>query len=224
MQWVAAYIAQSLEKQVQVEQSAEAERWLCALAAQLSVSPLSMNELPQRCALIRPISGHWRSVVIPAQILFVNSSLLRESRFEAEIAAEIALNLGHVVRKHIASRVEQEKWSEFTSGSEISLAPVQTHLSLFGPDGVLTYSDQERLEAVEAGVDLMYRAGFDPRGMITLLQIYARNPEKSPDSPQLVGKLIEKARRTIALRAPLRNPILRSADFLKIQKGLGKRE
>ena len=226
-QIIAARVAQIVEKQVQVDSYPEAERWLCALTSQLgatagATSRLFMTQLPQRCSLIRPVDKRWLSLVVPSQALYVSTALLKEAHFEAEVAAEIAIQLGHIVRNHFGVRLEQEKWSEFTSEADLGVHLGQTQV--FGPAGILTYNDQEHLDAVESAVELMYQAGFDPRAVISLLQIYEKNPAHSSESSELLQKLMEKARRTIALRAPLRNPILRTAEFFKIQKGLKRRE
>jgi hypothetical protein len=64
----------------------------------------------------------------------------------------------------------------------------------------------------------MYRAGFDPRGLISFWNRYAENPAHSPLDPGLLQQLIERSRTAIAQRAPLRNPIVRSKEFLALKK------
>jgi hypothetical protein len=69
-------------------------------------------------------------------------------------------------------------------------------------------------------VGILYRAGFDGRGLVAHLERYRAYPEASPYSPARLEKMIDLARRTIALSSPLRNPIVRSPAFQAIRPRL----
>lgn len=81
---------------------------------------------------------------------------------------------------------------------------------------VYTWNDVAAAGAVERATDRMYLAGYDPRGLITML---AKMKEWSPERVQY---LQEKARRTIAFYTPLMNPIVRSESFYRLRKQLEK--
>ena len=93
-----------------------------------------------------------------------------------------------------------------------------TSIDLFGLNGVFAFSEDAEIAASKKAVGILYRAGFDARGLICLFEKFKNNSEHSPYELSTINKIIEQARREIASQAPLRNPIIRSQAFIKIQK------
>ena len=81
---------------------------------------------------------------------------------------------------------------------------------------VYVWDDVAAAGAVERATDRLYLAGYDPRGLITML---AKIKEWSPEKVQY---LQDKARRTISFYTPLLNPIVRSESFYRLRRQLEK--
>jgi hypothetical protein len=71
---------------------------------------------------------------------------------------------------------------------------------------------------VEVAVSLLYRAGYDPRGLVSLWARFRALGLASPYGAELLSRMEEKSREAITLYAPLRNPIVRSDPFLEMRK------
>ena len=91
-----------------------------------------------------------------------------------------------------------------------------------GVSGLFSFSDDAQAEAAEAAVDILYKAGYDPRGLVSLWEKFEKNPKQSPFERGLIPKLLEATRRAIAGYPPLRNPVIRSKAFLAVHKRIQK--
>ena len=168
-----------------------------------------------------------------------------ENQIAATIALEIAhISKRHVLlrvqEEVLRARRQTEHNLELTTGASVlgngvagqhsieygslaglfltSAARQERPFDYFGPHGVFDFPDEFHVSAAEGAVELLYSASFEPRGLVSLWSMYGAHPDSSPFGPDLLAKLMEKTRRTIALHAPLRNPIVRSQSFLTIQK------
>jgi predicted Zn-dependent protease len=194
-----------VDRWVKRETLPDAAAWVCQLTARLAAGLKNPDTAPRSCNLIQPVESQWRSYAIPGEGLYLSTAILRGVRLEAEVAALIAIELSHLDRGLLLKQLEPSA----------SLPP---NLSI----DAFSFSEEEELDSVDTAVDLLYQVGYDPRALVSLLQFFDKNRKSAPYSSDLIKKLIEKSRRTIALRAPLSNPILRSAEFARIQKGIRK--
>lgn len=190
-----------LRKRMTVIEDLEINRYLMRIAARLFLPgkyPISIelvNETP---------SGFEPSVwAIPNGKIFIDIRVLKLMRFENEIAA--ALALGWDRSEGAAFR---ERMIEEASNTD----PDPTKIWAFG--------NSENTKAIESSIERIYRAGYDPRGLVSYFDRLSTNPKKRLDSESDLLK--DKARRTIAFYAPLLNPIVRTEEFYKMRKRLGK--
>lgn len=116
----------------------------------------------------------------PGGFVFVTRGLLEVIADEAELAAVLAHEVGHVAAWHGISMLERQMGLSFlvalgtiTVGTALGGAAAQmvaqassTLASLY----VLGYSREYELQADEAGLRYTLRAGYDPEAMVTFLQ------------------------------------------------------
>ena len=175
-------------------------RYLDELAAELTHGFQSFHDEPPRVAIIKDSDKHWHNFGFPGSRIYLSRSLLRSIQFENELAAAIALELAHIDHRDLVRNYEPNKESR----------------PWFGRDGLFEFSPEVRQSALESAMEMMYQAGFDPRGMVRLLERYQGIPEKAPYEEASLKALVENSWRIIALHAPLRNPIIRSDRFLAV--------
>jgi predicted Zn-dependent protease len=141
-------------------------------------------------ALVRQLGGQWEVVVfedkspnafaLPGNKIGVHSGMLTLVNNQDQLAAVIGHEIGHVLAKHSNERASQKM--AVTQGVNIVQAVTspqtplgQTAVGLLGIGtqyGVLMpYNRIQESEADIIGVDLMAKAGFDPRQSINLWQI-----------------------------------------------------
>lgn len=139
------------------------------------------------------IGGNWEVVVfedpqfnafaLPGNKIGVYSGLFSLVANQDQLAAVIGHEIGHVLAKHSAERASQEM--AMSSGMSMiqAVANPQSQMgqAAFGILGLgaeygvlMPYSRTQESEADIIGIDLMAKAGFDPRQSIALWQNMSR--------------------------------------------------
>lgn len=200
-QELSAAIELGFRKRITSIEDLKINRYLMQIAGRLfspTKHPISIELMNATTAGFEP--SVW---AIPSGKIFIDIRLLKLMRFENEIAAALALGW---VRSE--GRKFRERMIEEASHSN----PEPAKIWLFAPS--------ENEKAIEAAIDRIYKAGYDPRGLVSYFDRLSPKSKKRVDSePDL---LKDKARRTIAVYAPLLNPIIRTEEFYKMRKRLEK--
>ena len=125
---------------------------------------------------------------LPGGKIGVNTGLLQVARTQDQLAAVIAHEVGHVLADHANERLSQRLAIEgglsllgaVAGASEVSPVALQA-LGIGAQVGVLLpYSRIHESEADLIGLDLMARAGFDPRESISLWQNMQLSGDREP--------------------------------------------
>lgn len=138
-------------------------------------------------AITREVGGSWEIVVfrddsanafaLPGRKIGVNTGLLKVAENQHQLATVIAHEVAHVLAHHSNERVSQQFAVEQALGLINAIASPQTGtgqtlMGLLGVGaeyGILKpYSRIHESEADILGLDLMARAGFDPRESVKL--------------------------------------------------------
>ncbi|NQE60987.1 M48 family metallopeptidase [Caulobacter sp. RHG1] len=114
--------------------------------------------------------------VLPGGHVGVTVGLLAVVENDDQLAAVIGHEAGHVVARHAAERVSQQRTSQILLGIAGAAAGssdfgrlVKDHGGDAAKFGVLLpFSRKQELEADKLGVDYMQRAGYRPREAVTL--------------------------------------------------------
>lgn len=166
-------------------------------------------------SLIDKVQGKWRNFAVPQNRFYISYGLLKQFEYESELAAAIALQIGHLRLRHLAKRIE----FEVRKPEDVrDLLPPGAVPDLFGPRGVFYFSDEMEKASIAQAVGILYRCGYDPRGIVLIFEKYLANLPESPFGPSTLSHLIDEARKQVAHLAPLRNPTLRSDEFLVMMK------
>ncbi|WP_432741133.1 M48 family metallopeptidase [Methylobacter sp. G7] len=140
-------------------------------------------------AIIRETGGNWEVVVfedaspnafaLPGNKIGVHTGMLTLVDNQDQLAAVIGHEIGHVLAKHSNERASQEMAVSSGMGiiqavSAPQTALGQTALGMLGVGAqygiLMPYSRVHESEADMIGVDLMAKAGFDPRQSVGLWQ------------------------------------------------------
>jgi len=120
----------------------------------------------------------------PAGQIFVYSGLLQAMENEDELAGILAHEIGHVVSRHLAQRISRQKKISMASlagmvagvfigavaGSSAVANAVTMGSSAAGQSAMLSFSRDDEIQADQLGILYMTGAGYDGRGMITMLR------------------------------------------------------
>jgi predicted Zn-dependent protease len=138
-------------------------------------------------AITREVGGSWEIVVfqddaanafaLPGRKIGVNTGLLKVAENQHQLATVLGHEVAHVLSQHANERVSQQFAVEQGLGLITAIASPQsaTGQTLMGLLGVgaqygilLPYSRVQESEADILGLDLMAKAGFDPRESVKL--------------------------------------------------------
>lgn len=120
---------------------------------------------------------------LPGGFIGVNSGLVQAAQSESELAGVLAHEIGHVMQRHIARGISQQSQTRGIMmatlvGALLAALAGQGDLAMgaasFGQaaaiDRQLGFSRAAEQEADRVGLQMMRRAGFDPRGMLTMFR------------------------------------------------------
>ncbi len=140
----------------------------------------------------------WRNYSLPGVKVYFSANLLKYLGFENEAAAAIAFELGHLINRHVARKIFSDRI----------------------PEEVFQYSEEELSAALTSAVGILYRGGYDPRGLVSLWSVYQRFPQYAPLPIDTIDRLKEETYTRISELAPLRNPIIQTEEYTKLKPRL----
>ena len=199
--------------------------FLRALCERLATGSPALKDAPIGVVVIEDRTGTWRNYALPGIRVYLSLGLLKAVEFENELAAVIALQLGHVEHRHVVRNIEERVGLEPDHpGALTSLFPSpygerkDDQVGTLTKDAVFYYSEEQEFEAIERAVELLYQGGYDPRGLAALWSKYKASPERSPYPVATLDKFVERTYQSIVRFSPLRNPIVRSERFVAVMK------
>jgi beta-barrel assembly-enhancing protease len=123
----------------------------------------------------------YNAFACPGGIIFLSSSLVNGMSDEAELACVLAHEVGHVAHKHALQSIQRARF--FEGAAKIGTVGMkgeqgQKYQEMVGDlQTVLFDKGLDRnmeFEADRSGMDFAYRTGYDPGGMIRVLEMLAR--------------------------------------------------
>ncbi|PTN13176.1 M48 family metallopeptidase [Nitrosomonas aestuarii] len=144
-------------------------------------------------AITREVGGNWEVVVfedetlnafaLPGNKIGVHTGMVDMVDNQGQLASVIGHEVGHVLARHSNERMSQKLGAQVGVSLIAAVAAPQTALgqtavSLLGVGAqygvIMPFSRLHESEADDIGVELMAKAGFDPRESITLWQKMAQ--------------------------------------------------
>ena len=146
-----------------------------------------VDEIGQRVAAeVEPEYDHidWTFTVLDSEIInafalpggriFISRGLLQRFTNEAQIAGVLGHEIGHVTGKHVNERVSKAAAIELGIGVVGQMSESQLTLaaaSMFGNGYQLYFGREQEAQSDILGVRYMVRAGYNPRGMLQVLDV-----------------------------------------------------
>ena len=122
---------------------------------------------------------------LPGGYVFVNSGLIRVAETEAELAAAMAHEIGHVAARHSTRQQTRAQIANLATVPLIFLGgwtgyAVRQGASLGIPMTFLTFSRAFEGEADLLGLEYLYKAGYDPSASIDIFERIASLEKRKP--------------------------------------------
>jgi len=167
--------------------------------------------------LIQEVEGRARNFGLPGNRIYLDRSTVKLLDYENELAAAMAYELAHISSRTLVTRLA--KYRQDHGAQKGINIPLET-VPLFGPQGIFEFSSVEYVAVCEEAVTLLYDAGIDPRGLVSLWTRYENMGGKSPFDKKTLSQLLEKTRMALTRFEPLINPVVRSNEFISMKKRL----
>jgi len=157
-------------------------------------------------AIVPFVGGNWEIVVfedkslnafaLPGNKIGIHTGLIKLVANQHQLAAVIGHEIGHVIAKHSNERVSQEMLLKGGIGLIGAVAQPASALGQLGMNALglgaqfgvlLPYSRTHETEADVIGLDLMAKAGFDPRQSVKLWQKMSQASKNSAQPPEFMS-------------------------------------
>ena len=214
-----AGFGRTLRSGIRPLRAAETKIYLESLASSLHWGVSDFSWVKPDVELFRPLGKFFRNFSLPDGLsskrqIFLSTSLLKQIEYENELVGTLAVEIFHLRHKTWFQRAWQVLQVDPKYDFKNFYSVRQNSIN----QGILAGWNQMEIDAFRSSVQVLYQSGYDPRGVVSLLQIYKKNVDWSPFDEKLVDVMIEVVRKEIAGFPPLRNPVIQSNRFLKIKE------
>ncbi|MEM7530612.1 MAG: M48 family metalloprotease [Chloroflexota bacterium] len=120
---------------------------------------------------------------LPGGQIFITAALYSKFTTEGQLAAVLAHEVGHVVARHGAQRISQQNLTQGLIGAVFAASGDQGTAQMAALAGQLInmkYGRDDEIQSDTLGIGLMIDAGYDPRSMISVMDILAQSAGGAP--------------------------------------------
>jgi len=114
---------------------------------------------------------------LPGGPVFITEGLLRQLKSEAELAGVLGHEIGHVIARHSSERLAKQQLTQSLLGALVVGSGDYTTAQIGQMVGGMInmkYGREDELESDALGIRIMVEAGYDPRGMIRVMEVLAK--------------------------------------------------
>jgi len=114
---------------------------------------------------------------LPGGPVFITEGLLRLLKTEAELGGVLGHEIGHVVARHSSERLAKQQLTQNLLGALVVGSGDYTTAQIGQMVGSMInmkYGREDELEADALGIRIMVEAGYDPRGLISVMEVLAK--------------------------------------------------
>jgi predicted Zn-dependent protease len=114
---------------------------------------------------------------LPGGQIFLTSGLYRLLRTHGQLAAVLGHEIGHVIARHSAEHLAKQALTQGIVGAVAVGSGDMTATQVAQQVGAIVnmkYGRDDELESDALGIRLMAEAGFDPRGMLGVMEVLAK--------------------------------------------------
>jgi predicted Zn-dependent protease len=129
---------------------------------------------------------------LPGGPVWINRGVLRAAGNESQVAGVLAHEIAHIAQRHAADQLTKTllaKWSLGVLGAMLGNAggagTAQAAGAMMANGVFLKFSRDDERDADRVGLQIMTRAGWDPRGMIELFDVLRREAARDPGAVEV---------------------------------------
>ncbi|TSK05735.1 MAG: M48 family metalloprotease [Geobacter sp.] len=221
--------AVEVEKQHKVIRDPEVQAYIDGVGKRL-LTGVRKQDFPFTFQVVQDESVN--AFAIPGGHTYVNTGLIKAASSETELAAVMAHEMNHVVARHSTRQMTQQYGyslivSLLLGGQSGELSKLAA--DLFGKAGGMYYSREMESQADYLGVETMYKAGYNPEGMVSFFKKLDAAEERQPSTiakyfsshPETIDR-IKDIQKEIAQLPPKSWPPESNSQFNRIKAKVQK--
>lgn len=175
-------LSQELAGQTRFNNDAAVNAYVERLGQRIvAATPAPFNQLPWHFHVVEDPSLN--AFAIPGGHVYVNTGLIAHAENASELAGVMAHEISHVVARHTTEQISRQYGISVLAGLVLGQNPgaLQQLAAQIAAGGALArFSREAESEADELGIQAMYQAGFDPRGMAAMFRLLLAQQQGSP--------------------------------------------
>ena len=171
--------ALEIEKQHKIVKDPQVQSYIDGVGKRL-LTGVRKAEFPYTFQVVQDDSIN--AFAIPGGHTYVNTGLIKAAESEAELAAVMAHEINHVVARHSTRQMTQQYGYNLIAGLLLGNQGELSKLAadMFGKAGHMYYSREMESQADFLGVETMYKAGYNPQGMVSFFKKLDAAGQKDP--------------------------------------------
>ena len=129
---------------------------------------------------------------LPGGPVWINRGVLRAAGNESQVAGVLAHEIAHIAQRHAADQLTKTlltRWSLGVLGAMLGNAggagTAQAAGAMVANGVFLKFSRDDEREADRVGLQIMTKAGWNPRGMIELFEVLRREAKRDPGAVEV---------------------------------------
>ena len=129
---------------------------------------------------------------LPGGPVWVNRGVLQAARSESQVAGVLAHEIAHVARRHAAQQISKGMIANgllgllgAVLGTVGGARTAQTGAQVIAGGYLMKFSRDDERDADRAGIEILRRAGWDPRGLLEFMEILRAQAGRDPGSVEV---------------------------------------
>ncbi len=163
--------ASEVERQYRIVNDPVVQEWVNDLGRRLS-SRTTMPNLPWRFRVVN--TKDVNAFALPGGFVYINRGLIEMTDDESEVAGVVGHEMAHVTLRHGTHQLSRSLLARYPLAMLGNAGGAAGAIGQLGSIGLsvafLKFSRDDEKQADIVGVQTMSKAGYDPRGMITIFQ------------------------------------------------------
>jgi predicted Zn-dependent protease len=130
---------------------------------------------------------------LPGGQVFITAALMGRLETEGQLAGVLGHEIGHVVARHSAEHIAKTRLTQGLTGAAViasydpndpSSRGSAAMAALIGQMVNMRFGREDEMESDRLGVRFMAEAGYDPRGMVRVMEILAESSQGGQRPPE----------------------------------------
>ncbi len=177
-------LSQDVEKQVRLNNDPAVNAYVREMGQKIVAQAAPpFNQLPWNFHVVQDESIN--AFAIPGGHVYVNSGLIEKAPNVAAFTGALAHEISHGVARHSTEQLSRAYGLEAIGGAVLGQNPAvyeQILASILAQGAMARFSRSAESEADRLGAAYMYKAGYDPQGMVQMFQTLLAERKSRPGS------------------------------------------